>query len=84
MLRILTRFIDKLELQPLSWDQFTRDAALTQLQTENNIIDSVFTSIRNFKAHPIEPYLDGIRVRTDFIQFCTTIEISFSLLQHPK
>lgn len=69
MLVILMRFIEKLEIQPLSWDIFTRDVALTQLQTENQIIDSLFKSIAAYKdTHPVsDTYLDAIKARTDFI-----------------
>jgi len=58
-----------LELLPLSWDQFTRDVALTQLQTENMIIDSLFESIRRFKEQNNSgaSYLEGITARTEFI-----------------
>jgi hypothetical protein len=69
MVKLLVRFVDKLEIQPLTWDQFTREAALILLSKECNIVDSVFVSIHNYKSQT-DDYLEGVKVRTDFIQYC--------------
>ena len=53
-LRVLQKFIDKLETQPLSWDHFTKDVALTQLQSENHIIESLFKSITTYKSTQLQ------------------------------
>jgi hypothetical protein len=76
-LKLLVKFLEKLEITPLSWDTFTRDAALTELEEKHGLINKVLSSIDPIKKIFQESsnealYLAEVKVRMEFIQFCRT------------
>lgn len=48
-LKLLMKFIDKLEIQPSSWDQYTKNVALTELEEKHQIIFDLIKSISAIK-----------------------------------
>jgi hypothetical protein len=76
---VLQKFIDKLEVQALSWDSFTRNVALTELENQFKITTSIVNRLENVKQSFLaaeitqQQYLDDVRARMAFIQFCNFI-----------
>ena len=48
-LRVLVRFIEKLEVQPLSYDNLTRNVALTELEKQQHITTQVVEGLETVK-----------------------------------
>ncbi|CAD8206139.1 unnamed protein product [Paramecium octaurelia] len=65
-LRVLIKLIEKLDISPAAWEQYTRNVALTDLQSQCGIIEQIFTQIREIKKQ--HGSLEEIKVRMHFIQ----------------
>lgn len=79
-LRVLVRFIEKLEVLPLSWDPLTRNLALNYLEAQQHITQEVVEGLDRTKASlladtiTLPQYLEDVKARMTFIQFCTLIQ----------
>ncbi|CAD8084108.1 unnamed protein product [Paramecium sonneborni] len=66
-LRVLIKLIEKLDIQPAAWEQYTRNVALTELENKFKIVDEIIKSIPELKKQ--KDYLEEIKIRMQFIQF---------------
>ncbi|CAD8119650.1 unnamed protein product [Paramecium sonneborni] len=65
-LRVLIKLIEKLDISPATWEQYTRNVALSDLQCKFGIIEEVINQIRESKKQ--KDSFEDIKVRMQFIQ----------------
>ncbi|CAD8206268.1 unnamed protein product [Paramecium pentaurelia] len=65
-LKVLIKLIEKLDISPAAWEQYTRNVALTDLQSQYEIIEQIFIQIKEIKK--LHSNFEEIRIRMQFIQ----------------
>ncbi|CAD8116913.1 unnamed protein product [Paramecium sonneborni] len=65
--RVLIKLIEKLDVQPSACEQYTRNWALTELESKFKIVKEIIKSIPELKKQ--KDYLEEIKIRMQFIQF---------------
>lgn len=77
-LKVLLKFIDKLEPKPMQWDQYSRDVALSTLDKDFHVVQLVIALIKAKDAH--------LKVYIEFLQFfydnTLNSELNFDMIMH--